>query len=456
MIRAELNFMLRGMLRQPDPRVLRHVLRHASPADLVEELSAHPPEQLRPMLAAMEAPERARLFAWFPEDLQDRLLSIWSPAEAVPLLAALAPDDRADLYKRMPFPLRERLVPALDPATRADLLHLSAYPEGSAGAAMTTGHAVLESDWPAERALAALRVAGASRETIDICYVTDTAGCLLGTVRLRDLVLAEPTQPVAELMQAHPVSIPPDAAQREAVALIREHGLLALPVVEADGRLLGIVTVDDAMDIGHAEDVDQIARFGGTSIPDSADLDLRQSSWRQMYLVRCGWLVLLTVFGILTSSYVASQEALLAEVIVLAAFVAPIVGMGGNTGSQSATLVIRGMAMGELRPRWADVGFVLRREVPVVLAIGLTIAVVEVILAHFAKGVPGAVLLVVGLSMLACTVLGGVIGAMLPFAARRLGADPATLSAPMITSVMDLLGVTVYFGLAWAVLGGGL
>jgi len=217
--------------------------------------------------------------------------------------------------------------------------------------------------------------------------------------------------------------------------------------------MIGIVTVDDAMDIEKEQDASQLARFGGTVSAHGNDLDVRSTPLKQMFRVRVFWLAILTCFGIVTSTFVAAQEELLSQVIVLAAFIAPIVDMGGNTGSQSATLVIRSMALGELKLSWRDVWFVIRRELPVAAALGVSIAVLEAILAYFSKGVGMDVLLVVGSSMLACTALGGIIGALLPFAARRIGADPATLSAPMITSVMDLIGVFIYFGFAYAFLG---
>lgn len=197
----------------------------------------------------------------------------------------------------------------------------------------------------------------------------------------------------------------------------------------------------------------QALLLGGNLAVGGPDLDLRASSFVQMFKVRGFWLVMLTVFGVITSTFVAAQEEMLSQIIVLAAFIAPIVDMGGNAGSQSATLVIRAMALGDLKLRWRDVWFVIRREIPVALMLGLVIALLEAVLAFFSKGVGGDLLLVVGLSMAACTVLGGVIGALLPFAARRIGTDPATLSSPMITSVMDLLGVFIYFSLAYAFLG---
>ena len=186
---------------------------------------------------------------------------------------------------------------------------------------------------------------------------------------------------------------------------------------------------------------------------DGTDLDILESPFRKMFSVRVFWLVLLTLFGVVTSTFVAAQEEILSQVIVLAAFIAPIVDMGGNAGSQSATLVIRAMALGDVSLRWQDVWRVVRRELPVAAALGLVVAGMETVLAWFSKGIDLDVLLVVGLSMLVCTVLGGIIGVLLPFVARRIGTDPATLSSPLITSIMDLVGVFIYFAFAYAFLG---
>ncbi|MFQ3678744.1 MAG: magnesium transporter, partial [Fimbriimonadaceae bacterium] len=177
------------------------------------------------------------------------------------------------------------------------------------------------------------------------------------------------------------------------------------------------------------------------------------SSLGTIFRARVVWLALLTLFGVVTSTYVAQQEEILARAIVLAAFIAPIIDMGGNTGSQSATMVIRAMALGQIRMNWAGFWFAVRRDLLVAAALAVTIGVLEVVLAYFSKGVGFDVLLVVGLTMFIVTILGSLIGLTLPFIARKLGADPATLSAPAITSIMDLLGVMIYFGLAYAFLG---
>lgn len=212
--------------------------------------------------------------------------------------------------------------------------------------------------------------------------------------------------------------------------------------------------MDDALDIAQGERGRRLVQFGAAApVAGGPDLDLRASSFGTMVKVRLFWLMILTLFGVITSTFVAAQEEMLSQVIILAAFIAPIVDMGGNTGSQSATLVIRGMALGQVGLNWRDIWFVIRRELPVALTLGVVIAVMEAVLAWFSKGVGGDILMVVGLSMAACTVLGALIGALLPFVARRIGTDPATLSSPLITSIMDLLGVFIYFGLAYAFLG---
>jgi magnesium transporter len=332
------------------------------------------------------------------------------------------------------------------------LKHIS-YPAGTAGAIAVPRYASVAAELTAADALNTLRAAAPSSATIDVIYVIDPGAQLIGTVSLCELVMAPPSTQVAALMHPKPVAVHGEAPAHDAVDLIRRHDLLAIPVVSADRRLLGIVTVDDAMAIDLIHEGRRLTRFGGTALLGNADLSLRTSSFASMFRQRVFWLAILTVFGILTSTFVAHQEEILTEVLILAAFIAPIVDMGGNTGSQSATLVIRAMALGELKLRWRDVWFVIKREIPLALALGLCIAVLEAILAYFSKDVSGNVLLVVGLSMLCCTMLGGIIGGLLPFAARRIGTDPATLSSPMITSIMDLVGVFIYFGFAYVFLG---
>lgn len=453
MNREDLLFSIRTLLQSHDAPAFASVVHVTHPSDLVDALDVFGADATLTLLMLLAPDARADLFAHFPAELQDGLLAAM-PRDVVAMLFEQMPsDDRADLYNRLDEDAQRRLLPTLAKVERDDILRMAAYPEGTIGASTTSDYAYVAPDMTAAAAIAHLRATALDKETINTVFVLDHAMRLQGTLALRDLLLADGGTVIATLMHTQPVSADAYWPQHQAADLIRRYDLLALPVTHADSRMIGIVTVDDAMDIEKAQDASQLARFGGTVTAQGTDLDVRSTPLTQMFRVRVFWLAILTCFGIITSTFVAAQEELLSQAIVLAAFIAPIVDMGGNTGSQSATLVIRSMALGDIKLGWRDVGFVIRRELPVAAGLGISIAVLEAVLAYFSKGVGMDVLLVVGCSMLVCTALGGVIGALLPFAARRIGADPATLSAPLITSVMDLLGVFIYFGFAYAFLG---
>ncbi len=453
MNREDLQFSIRTLSQSLDAATFASLVRHSHPSDLVEALDILTTEQAVALLLTLTPLARAELFAYFPDKRQDTLLRAMPREAVVQLFEQMPSDDRADLYNRLGEEAQHKLLPALAKVERDDILRLAAYPEGSVGSVTTSDYVHVSPSMTVAEALAHIRTTAPDKETIYSIYVLDQEHRLSGTVSLRELVLADAQANIGTIMRREPVFARAQWPSEQAAELIRHYDLLALPVTNGGERMIGIVTVDDAMDIEKAQDATQLARFGGTASLGGPDLDVLASPFKQMFKVRVFWLAILTFFGILTSTFVAAQEEILTQVIVLAAFIAPIVDMGGNTGSQSATLVIRAMALGEVKLKWRDVWFIIQRELPVAAALGLAIAVLEVILAHFAKGVGLDVLMVVGLSMLVCTVLGGIIGALLPFLARRIGTDPATLSSPLITSIMDLLGVFIYFGFAYAFLG---
>lgn len=453
MNREELLFSVRALAHSHDAVGFRLIVQRTHPSDLVDALSILSSEDILSLLMLLDHPTRAELFVHFPDIDQNKLLHIMSREATVHLFEHMPSDDRADIYNRLNEDDKQKLLPALTLVERNDIIKLASYPEGSVGSVTTSDYVQVPPEMTAAEALAHLRATASDKETIYSIYVLDDQLKLLGTVSLRDLVMAEGHTTINEIMHHNPIFSRALWPREQAAEMIRRYDLLALPVVNGGERMIGIVTVDDAMDIEKEQDATQLARFGGTATLGGNDLDVLASPFSQMFKVRVFWLAILTFFGVLTSTFVAAQEEILTQVIVLAAFIAPIVDMGGNTGSQSATLVIRAMALGELRLKWRDVWFIIKRELPVAATLGIAIAILEVILAYFAKGVGFDVLMVVGLSMLICTVLGGIIGALLPFLARRIGTDPATLSSPMITSIMDLLGVFIYFGIAYAFLG---
>ena len=452
MNREEMMFAVRRFAHAPDQAGFAELVRTSHPSDLADALQAIGVRPASTLLQLLDTPQRAMLFSHFDAERQDALVDMLPAKDLSELFAQMPADDRADLFKRLDALEKAGLLDRLDDIERDDVLALSAYPESAVGSATTSDFVAISSSMTVSAALDHIRATAPDSETVYVLYVLDAQRHLQGTVSLRDLVVTMPEASVAGLLRRDAVFVRAAWPRVQAADLIRRYDLLAVPVLDDKDRMIGIVTVDDAMDIDKQQDANQLARFGGTSTK-GGDLDVMTTPLRRMFSVRVFWLAVLTFFGIITSTFVAAQEELLSQAIVLAAFIAPIVDMGGNTGSQSATLVIRGMALGELGLNWRHVGFVIRRELPVAAMLGITIALLEAVLAYFSKGVGADVLLVVGLSMLVCTALGGVIGALLPFLARRLGTDPATLSSPLITSVMDLIGVFVYFGFAWAFLG---
>jgi len=384
-------------------------------------------------------------------DLLSALLASHGEPLFASALARLPGNLIADALSILPGADRRRILARLFPGKQAAG---GTYPEGEAGSIMTAHYVTLGRDLSARQAIDSLRREAPDKETIYHAYVVDDARKLVGVVSLRELIVADESALVADIMRKQVIVGHVDDTKEAIAEKIARHDVLALPIVNQEDRMVGIVTVDDALDEAIAERGRDVAQFGGNvPIGGGADLSFRTSTFAQLFTTRAFWLALLTVFGVVTSTFVAAQEDMLSEIIILAAFIAPIIDAGGNTGSQSATLIIRSMALGEVHLRWRDLWFVVRRELPVVLTLGVAIGLLEAILAFFSKGVGMDVLLVVGLSMGLCMILGGLIGALLPFAAKRIGADPATLSAPLITSIMDLLGVLVYFGLAYAFMG---
>lgn len=444
---------LRARLEDSDLLGLREALTGYHPADLANDIGGLPPSEAAKLLRVLPQDDQGQVFGYFGPRFQIALARNLPRPDLARIVTAMSHDERADLWKALSSDQRTTLLPALAQAEREDIRRLAAYPEGTAGAAMTSDYATLAPEMTVAQAIAHLRAEAPDAETIYAAYVIDRGRKLLGVVSLRDLLLAGDRRSISDLMVTNAPTGHVNEPRRAIAERIARYDLIALPIVTDGGRLVGIVTVDDALDIGRETSAATLARFGATGAMQGEDLDFRQSGLARVFGVRAMWLAVLAAFGVVTAGYIARQEVLLAEALILAAFVAPIIDMGGNAGSQSATLVIRAMALGQLDMRARDVWFVIRRELPVLLGLGVSIAALMTLLAWIGQGIAPAVLMVIGLTMVAVTVTGGLLGALLPFAARRLGTDPAVMSAPLITSIMDLVGVVIYFAMAWAFLG---
>ncbi len=402
------------------------------------------------LLAIRQLPveDRAEILGHLRASSQVALAGKMSREELARLMAAMSHDERADLYKALDPGAREAVLPALAKAERDDLRRLAAHPEGTVGAIMTSDYATLLPGLTAPQALDALRRQASDVETVYYAYVVDDAHRLLGVVSLRDILLARSRQTVAEILEADPVTVEVDAEQEQAAELVARYDLLAIPVVDTEGRLVGIVTQDDAMDIAEEEATEDILK---ASTVGEFEGDIRDAGIFSLWKARIVWLVLLVFGNIFSGAGIAAFEDTIAANLALLFFLPLLIASGGNAGAQSATLMVRALATGDVRTGdWAKM---FAREVLIALALGITMAVAVSWIGIW-RGGPG-IALVVSLAMIVIVLIGALIGVSLPFLFARYDRDPAAASGPLVTSITDVLGVLAYFSIAAALLNLG-
>jgi magnesium transporter len=376
------------------------------------------------------------------------------------MIEAMSADQQADLFRdHLDENERNRLLPLLQPATRETLQQLLRYPPDSAGGIMTTEFVSVPGTWTVAQTLQFIHDVGRAKETVYAVYVTDSMNRLFHVVSLRELIVADREQTVAVVGdKRRPISIGPLVDREEVARIIGKYNLLAIPVVETDQRILGIVTVDDVIDALIEETTEDVQAFGGLEALDEPYLEARFGT---MVRKRAGWLAALFVGEMLTATAMAYFEDEIARAVILALFVPLIISSGGNSGSQAATLVIRAMALGEVRLR--DSWRVFKRELSSGLALGVLlgfIGLLRILLWQAIGGVYGEhymrVALTVSFSLVGVVMFGTLAGSMLPFLLRRLGLDPAKASAPFVATLVDVTGIVIYFTLAALLLRGAL
>jgi magnesium transporter len=428
-------------------------------------------EDLRDAWAALDAEERLEGFRLLDpgeaesllEGLEARdqcaLLLALNPAERQLWMRQLAPDDAADAVQAAEPAQRESLLAALDAATRREVSALLAYAEDEAGGLMSPRYVRLRPDMTVDEAVAYLRRAARERvETIYYIYVLDAEQRLVGVVSFRDLFAAQPDTRVRDVMRSNVISVRDDLDQEAVANVIAANGLMAVPVLDAEGRIRGIVTVDDIVDVVREEATEDIQKIGGTQALDAPYLEV---GVLDMVKKRGGWLTVLFGGQMLTAATMSLFENELARAVVLALFIPLVISSGGNAGSQASTLVIRAMAMQEVRLR--DWWQVLRREIAAGLVLGILLGGIALLSIALWPGggtvFSGHVLLMgttVAVSLLWIVVWGAVTGGMLPFVLERFGLDPASASGPLVTTLVDVTGLVIYFSIASVLLAGTL
>ena len=426
-------------------------------AGLRATVSGWPPVETAELLLEMDKPDRVLFFRSLPRDLatetfanlspdeQSALVLDLSDEETRQLLADLSPDDRTHFIEELPGKATQRMLNLLGPADMHEARWLLGYPEDSVGRLMTPDYVAVRPTWTVQQALDHLRQQGRDSETVNIVFVVDDHWRLLDDVELRRFILAPPAATVAELMDHSVVSLRASEPREDAVELIQRYDLIALPVVDSDGVLVGIVTVDDVLDVAEQEATEDFHRVASV---EPLRTSVSEATVTTLYRRRVPWLLALVFMNVLSGAGLAYFEDTIAAAVALVFFLPLLIGSGGNAGSQSATLMIRALATGDVDA--SDWLRLLGKELAVSLMIGATMAMGVASIAWLRAP---DVMIVVCLTMLLVVLVGSLLGMSLPFLLTRIGLDPATASAPLIASLADIAGVVIYFSVATRLLG---
>ncbi len=401
----------------------------------LEVLASLPPARVAETLEHLPADQQYWFLDHLPGEKGREVLNEMSSDAAVDLLLSLHPRQRSQLLEW------------LAPQYREEISRLMAYPENTAGGLATVDYIAVREYWTAGEAIEHVRKVGREAELIYYLYVLDAQGHLVGVASLREVLLADPRTPLGELMKREVISVPARADQEEVGRILSRYDLLALPVVDDAGRMMGIVTVDDILDVLEEEATEDIQRLGGVQPVAEPYL---QASLGMLFRKRVGWLLMLYLAEAFTGTVMRHYESFLSRMVALAFFVPLLIGTGGNAGSQASSLIIRALAVGEVTP--AHVLRVIWRESRLGLVLGLAMGVAGAVRALL-LGTGGSIALTVGLAQVAIVLWASLVGALLPLLGKKMGMDPAVFSAPLIATATDALGLIIYFEIARLTLG---
>ncbi|MSP78120.1 MAG: magnesium transporter [Dehalococcoidia bacterium] len=427
-------------LKSRDYDSVRRVLPNMNPVDIAGELERLDPGEAVLVFRLLSKNHATRVFEQLTLESQHRLLVSFSTDAAQVLFNSLSPDDRTRLLEEVPAMVAKRLIQELDPWERQVAIALLGYPENSAGRWMTPDFVSLRHDMTADQALERVRKIGLHKETVYTCYILDDERHLIGTVSLREVVLAAANTKVHAIMNAQPKYVQTDTDREQVAKVMGAYDLVAVPVVDHEERLVGIITHDDVLDIVEAEATEDIYHLG--AVPQAERAYFSTNVFMRARR-RASWLVFLILVNTVTGFIIAGQSELLTQVAILAAFIPLLIGTGGNIGSQSSTVVVRGLVIGEIHK--GRVVTTMLREGSVGAILGLALGVIAFIWSMVLSGGNIHVGIVVSITLIAIATGATLVGSGLPFLFRALRVDPALASAPLVTTFMDLFGVSVYF-----------
>ena len=449
---------LAAAVRLRDFTQLRDMVRNRPASDLADLLTNLSLEDQAIVFRLLPRRDAAATFEYLSQEAREALLKTLSKEDVASLLNNMAPDDRTMFLEELPATVTRELLALLTPQERAIAVTLLGYPEGSVGRLMTPDYVAVHEDWTVQQVLDYIRTHGQDSETLNVIYVVDDQGCLIDDIRIREFLLTDPAKRVSELMDRRFVALKATDDQQTAVAEFRQHDRSALPVTDSAGMLIGIVTVDDVLDVAETEATKDIQRIGGS---EALDEPYMQVQFTRMIQKRAGWLTALFLGEMLTATAMGFFEREISRAVVLALFVPLIISSGGNSGSQASTLVIRALALGEvtLRDWWR----VIRREMAAGLALGTILGAIGFLritvwsaFSDIYRQYWLLVAMTVGVALIGIVLWGTLVGSLLPFLLRRLGFDPAASSAPFVATLVDVTGLVIYFSVALVILHGTL
>ncbi len=446
MLRELLKPEIKELLASKDWRILKEILSEWAAQDIVD------------LLDSIDATDRVIVFRILPRDLaadvfselkssqQRSLLRQMSNEHIREIFMGLTPDDRTDVFEELPARVTKRLLNLLPPEERKEAMQLLGYPEDSVGRLMTPDFVAIRPSWTVAQALESIRKFGRDAETVNIVFVVDEKWHLLDDITLRKLILSDPSEKVENLMNREYYSIAASLDQEDAVKMMKKYNLIVLPVVDSQNVLLGVITVDDVIDV-YEDEVTEDIHKGASVIP--FEVNYTTASVSSLFRKRIIWLSILAMAGFVSGNVISAFEETLGTVIILAFFIPVLLGTGGNTGTQSATLIIRALVTGDLTPKkWFNV---VKKELLVGLFLGFSLGCVLYMWSYAWKG-ERLVSVVIGLSAIGIIVWANLLGSLLPIILRKMHLDPAIVSSPLISTIMDTSGLFIYFSIAMAVL----
>lgn len=428
---------------------LRDILSTMNAADIASLFEEDIPEEMIPLMFRLLPKElAAETFVEMDSNTQELLIKGFSDSELKEVVDELYVDDAVDLVEEMPANVVKRILMTADAEKRRMINTILKYPEDSAGSIMTTEFVELRPHMTAEEAIKHIRRSGINKETINTCYVSSKDRKLIGVVTIRDLIMADSDQEMLEIMEDNIISVTTLEDQEQVAQQFTKYDLLAMPVVDGEGRLVGIVTVDDVLDVMQEEVTEDIEKMAAIVPADKPYLKL---STFELWKSRIPWLLLLMISATFTGMIITSFESALSKFVILTAYIPMLMDTGGNSGSQASVTVIRGISLGDVE--FSDIFRVIWKEARVAIFIGLTLAVCNFGKLMLLDRLPMQVSLVVCLTLVVTVFCAKMVGCTLPLIAFKIGFDPAVMASPFITTIVDAVSLLVYFQFASLLLG---